>query len=179
MKLVAVAVARCALWRLTTAVALSCLAPACSTAVGPPPLPGLVGSWVASDVSLTLLKQHGFVRVSSSDHSIQLNRDGTCRFGTYWELSDSRSVPEGEAYVVSENCRWRVAATQVGIGNPRQVVGAVELDIEKAVTAGQEAHVVFATLIVREDQGGLRLVNRVGDPDREEFVEYQRVDRQR
>ena len=123
----------------------------------------VIGTWVMTAKSLTLLTRDGFKKEATHKYRIEFLPNGVCRFQSVVDF-----IP-GSAYYDMTG-KWELE---------HDTTGDSDLECKNYITVGpsQSSHVsVFHGLNLAEEGGKIILYGFYGDPDCWEFIEYTKAD---
>ncbi len=130
---------------------------------GVPNSDSLVGTWSLSKDSVYYLGGATEPRLSKlnlNDNTIVIRSDGTCTFTTY------RAFQSNDDYLIS-NGTWRIKYLYSAYFSAE--MWAVEFSLEP-----KPSEYVETTLFLSNGNGDLRLFTFVGDPDKDNIVEFEK-----
>lgn len=131
---------------------------------GKPNASDLEGTWVMSADSLNRLRNHNFPRNEIKDHQIILKSEGKCSFRSYW-MYISSDHPE-QQYIETTGT-WKIAAKNTTLFYVPTKQWVLEIDLQES--SGRQFEISFYFSAVDEH---LILWNYIGDPDRNNYVDF-------
>lgn len=123
----------------------------------------LVGRWVLSGRSSDVLTGSKDIRLSNigpGENVIEMRDDGTCSFGTY------PSFQSGAEHIITDGT-WSLKRDESGFFSGE--MWAVSFDLEPRPSSH-----VGSTMYLDYRNGDMKMFTFVGDPDRQEIVEFVR-----
>ena len=116
----------------------------------------VVSTWTATPFGIESLKYAGHTKhLDTSEHSLVIRSDGTCRFQTFVRPSDTKGVDEG---FVDAQCSWTLGDIDHQ---------ALEIQLQSQPTDTLGPYFYFD-----EENGNLVLWQLAGDPDAWKYMEF-------